>query len=101
MNYRDSIGLLAATKVSLHLRLDQLYVVLRDSGRKVSGGLVFESIHQLLNHQGQRESVVRLHSISVAGRTGNDCHHATSLHVLQAECIPILPLRVSCKLCEE
>lgn len=101
MSYRDSVGLLAGTKVGLHLRLNQLYVILCNGGRKVSGGLVFESIHQLLNHQGHREPIVRLHSISIAGSTGNDCHHATSLHVLQAERIPILSLHVSCKLYEE
>lgn len=100
MNYRDSVGLLAAAKVSLHLRLNELYVILRDGGRKISGGLVFEPIHQLLNHQGHRKPVVRLHSISVAGSTGNDCHHATSLHMLQTECIPILPLHISRKLYE-
>lgn len=39
--YRDFVHLLATTIVRVHLRLDQLYVVLRDGGRKVSGGFVF------------------------------------------------------------
>lgn len=85
----------------LHLRLDQLYVILRDGSCKVSGGLVFEPIDQLLNHQSHRKPVIRLHSITIAGSAGNDCHHAASLHVLQTKRVPILPLYVSCKLYEK
>lgn len=100
-DYRDSVGFLATAKVRLHLRLDQLYVIVRDGGRKVPRGLVFEPIQQLLNHQGHREPVVRLHSVPIASSAGNDCHRAAGLHVLQAEHVPILPLYLPCKFCQE
>jgi len=73
-------------------------MVLRDGCRKVSSGLVFEPVHQLLDHQGHREPVVRLHSIPISGSAGNNRYHAATLHVLQAESIPVLPLYISRKL---
>lgn len=100
-NYRDSLGLLAAAKVRLHLGLDQLYVILRDRRRKAPAGLVFEPVHQLLHHQGHREPVVRLHSVPIAGSAGNDRHHAAGLHLLQTERVPVLPLHVPCKFYQE